>query len=77
MAIYMLLFGLALLGSLMIGYTAADNERRNWLHPIAFAVITSLAIHLILDLEFPRVGLIRVDASDAAILDARNDMNQP
>lgn len=77
MAIYLLLFGLALLGALMIGYQAADNEKRNWLHPIAFAIITSLAVHLILDLEFPRVGLIKVDASDAAILDTRKDMNEP
>lgn len=77
LAIYMLLAALSLLGALMIGYAAADNDERNWLHPIAFAVITALAVHLILDLEFPRVGMIRVDASDAAILDARKDMNEP
>ncbi|MEZ5460775.1 hypothetical protein [Dokdonella sp.] len=77
LAIYLLLGGLSLLGALMIGYAAADNDRRNWLHPIAFAVITSLAVHLILDLEFPRVGLIKVDSSDAAILEARKQMNEP
>lgn len=76
LAIYLLLGGLALLGALMIGYAAADNDRRNWLHPIAFGVITSLAVHLILDLEFPRVGLIQVGASDIAILDARKEMNE-
>lgn len=76
-AIYLLLGTLSLLGALMVGYSAADNDERNWLHPIAFAIITALAVHLILDLEFPRVGLIRVDASDAAILDARRDMDQP
>jgi hypothetical protein len=77
LAIYLLLAGLSLLGALMIGYAAADNDRRNWLHPISFAIITSLAVLLILDLEFPRVGLIKIDSSDAAILDAREEMNSP
>lgn len=77
LAIYLLLGALSLLGALMIGYAAADNDERNWLHPISFAIITALAVHMILDLEFPRIGLIRVDASDAAILEVRKDMDTP
>lgn len=77
LAVYLLLGTLSLLGALMVGYAAADNDKRNWLHPISFAIITALAVHLILDLEFPRIGFIRVDASDVAILDVRKDMDEP
>lgn len=34
----------------------------------------SLTLYVILDLEFPRPGLIRIDAADQALIDLRNSL---
>lgn len=34
------------------------------------------AIYLILDIEYPRLGLIRIDAFDQALIELRASMNQ-
>jgi len=41
---------------------------------IGFAVVISLAVYVILDIEFPRLGLIRVNAFDQALVDLRASM---
>jgi hypothetical protein len=40
-----------------------------------FAAITALSIYMIVDLEFPRLGLIRVDAADQLMIDLRKSMD--
>ena len=72
--VFVLLVGLSLLASLLVGYDAAGNKRRTWLHTTAFAIIMSLAVYVILDLEYPRLGLIRIDAADQAFHDLRKTM---
>lgn len=74
LAIYLLLGGLSLVGALLVGYAVAGNARRTWLHPVAFAAIMALSVYLILDMEFPRIGLIQVTDADQALVDARKDM---
>ena len=39
-----------------------------------FAAILSLTVYVIIDIEFPRLGLIRVDASDQVLIDLRKSM---
>jgi hypothetical protein len=41
------------------------------LHILIFAAIMSMAVYVILDLEYPRFGLIRVNASDQVLVDLR------
>jgi hypothetical protein len=73
--VYVMLFGLALLASLLAGYGMAGGKVRKWLHMIGFAVIMALSVYVILDLEFPRLGFIRVNAFDQALVDLRKSMN--
>lgn len=73
-AIFAMLFGLALAGALLAGYGMAGGKSHNWLHMIGFAVVISLAVYVILDIEFPRLGLIRVNAFDQALVDLRASM---
>ena len=75
LVIYVMLGLLVLAGSLLAGYDIAIGKHRNWFHSFAFAMIMSLAIYVILDFEFPRLGLIRVDAYDQVLLDVRHSMN--
>jgi hypothetical protein len=75
LAIFLLLGGLSLVGSLLVGYGISENKHRTWLHAFVFAAITSLSISVIIDLEFPRLGLIRVDAADQLMIDLRKSMD--
>jgi hypothetical protein len=73
--IYVMLGLLVLTGSLLAGYGLATGKTRNWFHASAFAVIMALAIYVILDFEFPRLGLIRLNAFDQALVDVRQSMS--
>ena len=72
--IFLALLALALTGAFLAGYGTAGAKKRNWAHMFIFAGVMSLAIYMILDLEFPRLGLIRVNAIDHVLQDTRNTM---
>jgi hypothetical protein len=75
LVIYLMLGLLVLASSLLAGYGMANGKARNWFHASAFALIMTLAIYVILDFEFPRMGLIRVNGYDQVLLDVRQSMN--
>jgi hypothetical protein len=72
--IYFVLAGLSLVGALLVGHVTAASKMRNWFYLLLFAVTLSLTFYLILDLEFPRMGLIRMDASDQTMIALRKLM---
>jgi hypothetical protein len=72
--IYLLLVIMSLIGAMLVGYGTSANKDRSLLHQGTFALVTSLAIYVIVDLEYPRLGLIRVDAADQALADVRASM---
>ena len=69
-----LLAVLGLLAAMLVGYGISANKGRRWLHQVVFALITSFAFYVIIDLEYPRLGLIRFDAADQALIDLRSSM---
>jgi hypothetical protein len=75
MVVYVMLGLLVLAGSLLAGYDLGAGAARNWFHTSAFALIMALAIYVILDFEFPRLGLIRLHAFDQVLVDLRQSMN--
>jgi uncharacterized membrane protein YedE/YeeE len=72
--IYGLLFGLGLICSLLAGYRMAAGQRRSWLHILGFTVITVIVVYVVLDIEYPRAGLIRLEAADHALIELRQNM---
>jgi len=72
--IYWLLFTLGLICSLLVGYRMAVGDRRSWLHILGFTLITVIIVYVILDVEYPRAGLIRLEAADQALVEVRNAM---
>jgi hypothetical protein len=70
--IYLLLLVLALLCSLLAGYGMAGNRERNWTRTLCFVGSLLLALYVIVDLEFPRHGLIRIDSFDRVLVELRN-----
>lgn len=72
--IFGLLAFLSLVCAALAGFGQARGKSGGRLHGIAFAAIVAGVTYVILDLEFPRVGLIRIDAADALIQQAREAM---
>ena len=70
-----LLAGLALLASLLAGYGMVATSGRDWMHMITFSAVIAITLYVIVDLEFPRVGLIRIDVADEVLLDLRRSMD--
>jgi hypothetical protein len=61
--------------SLLAGYGMTGSKMRSWFHMVGFALVVAVSVYVILDLEYPRLGLIRVDAFDQALVDLRESMN--
>jgi hypothetical protein len=72
--IYVMLGVVSLLAALLAGYGMASSTRRSWIHMVAFAAATAVTVFVILDLEYPRSGFIRVDAADQVLSDLRRSM---
>ena len=72
--IYGLLFGLGLICSLLAGYRMAVGQHRSWLHILGFTVITVVIVYVVLDVEFPRTGLIRLETADQLLVHLRQSM---
>jgi hypothetical protein len=65
--IFALLFGLSLAAALLAGDSMAEGRSVSALHTIAFAAVMALAVNLILNIEFPRLGLFSLGDFDEAI----------
>ncbi len=72
--IYGMLIVLALASALLAGFGMAGSKSRSWLHILGFAGVMAVAVYVIIDLEFPRLGLIQVDTFDQALLELRASM---
>jgi hypothetical protein len=72
--IYVLLFALGLICSLLAGYRMASGQHRSWLHILGFTVITVIVVYVVLDIEYPRVGFIRLESADLVLVELRQSM---
>ena len=72
--VFGLLIILMLLSALLAGYAMAAAKVRNWLYRLTFAFTLAGAAYVILDFEYPRLGLINVNAFDQALVDVRKGM---
>jgi hypothetical protein len=68
--IFAVLLILGLVCSMLAGYVLAYTNTGNVrLHVIAFAVVVTLTIYVIFDLDYPRFGIIRLDFADQGLID--------
>lgn len=73
--VFGVLFVLALICAWLTGYAMAEADRLNWLHVIMYGVMITLVIYVIIDLEYPRYGLIRLDLTQELLTEVRTNMN--
>jgi hypothetical protein len=68
--IFSVLLILGLVCSMLAGYVLAYTNTGNVrLHVVAFAVVVTLTIYVIFDLDYPRFGFIRLDFADQGLVD--------
>jgi hypothetical protein len=72
--IYVMLGLTALAAALFGGFALSNGPSRNWMYSIGVAGTISVALFVILELESPRLGLIRVDGIDRALHELRATM---
>lgn len=72
--VFVMLFGLALAASLLAGYAMVGSRFLSRFHMVGFALVMSLVVYVIMDVEYPRLGLIQVDSFDQALIDLRARM---
>jgi hypothetical protein len=60
--IYVMLLALVLVGSVLAGFGMGASGNRSWIHVVAFTATMAITITVILDVEYPRLGLITVNS---------------
>lgn len=67
--VFVMLYVLALVSALLAGYDMARTTDRHWIHVLGFTAAIAFSFFVILDLEYPRLGLIRVDEFNQPLID--------
>lgn len=65
--VYLMLYGLSLMTSMLAGYNIHSLRYRPVLHVLVFSAAISATIYVIIDLEYPRSGFIRIDQVDQVL----------
>ncbi|MGH7869955.1 MAG: hypothetical protein ACREP9_20550 [Candidatus Dormibacteraceae bacterium] len=52
----------------------ANRKGRSWLHVLLYAVVISITIYAVVDVEYPRYGLTNLGAADKALIQLRNSI---
>jgi hypothetical protein len=73
--IFAMLSALTLISALLIGHGMAGRKTRSLTHIIGVVMTMVAAIYLIYELEFPRLGLVRIDEMDQVLVELRQRMN--
>jgi len=68
--IFVLLVLLCLVCATLAGYGAGAT--RGWLHAVSFAAILAGTVYVTWNLEYPRLGFIRIDPIDQVLVDVRS-----
>lgn len=66
--IFILLYMLAMAASMIAGHGMAKDAHRRWLHQIGYALMMAGSVYVILEIEYPRLGFVRMSDADMALV---------
>jgi hypothetical protein len=72
--VFFMLWALAGAAAFMAGHGMSGSPSGGRIHSLGFAAILAVTVFVILDMEYPRMGLIRVDSFDQVLVDLRQSM---
>ena len=71
--VFILLIAFSLTAALLGGFEMAGGGR-SWIHILVFSLAMAMTIYVVLDIEYPRIGFIRIDQADQVLVDLRKSM---
>jgi hypothetical protein len=74
MIVFVMLAFMACAAAFMAGHGMSGSKVRSWVHIVGFASILAATVLVIMDMEYPRLGMIRVDGFDQVLMDLRQTM---
>ena len=74
-AVFAMLAVAVIASSALAGYTMSVGGIRDWVPMIVYAFVVGTAMFVILDYEYPRAGVIRVDPVDKVLVQTLKRMN--
>jgi hypothetical protein len=72
--IFFMLAILSLASALLAGYSMAGGKSRSWIHITVFSAVMAITVYVIIDIEYPRFGIIRVSGADRVLEELRESM---
>lgn len=72
--VYVVLALISLVCAFLVGYEMGATEVASRSHMIVLAIVLSITFYVILDFEYPRLGLIRIDDFDNLLIQVRASM---
>ena len=72
--IFVVLYAIALVCALLIGYEMGASVTQSPIHIWGYAAILAFTLYVIIDFEYPRLGLIRIDDFDKYLIQVRSAM---
>jgi hypothetical protein len=72
--VYVGLAILMLASALLAGYGMAEGKRPSRFHMILYPLVLATAVLVIIDIEFPRTGFVRIERADHFLTDLRTTM---
>ncbi len=73
-AIYFMMACLTFACSMLVGYSMAESKTRSWFHTVLYSLVIAITLYVILDIEHPRYGFIRIDSADHLLTDLWDQM---
>jgi hypothetical protein len=74
LVVFAMLFGIALVCAFLVGFDMAGIKPVSWPHLLAVPLILSVIIFVVLDVEFPRMGMNRLGDFDQLLVTLRQTM---
>jgi hypothetical protein len=72
--IFLLLVFVAILGAMLAGHAMEQRKKRSMFHMVLYSAAIAVTLYAIVDLDYPRSGLIRVDTADQLLLHLRDSI---
>lgn len=72
--IFAMLMVMALASALLAGLASPRSKTRDLYQPLIFALLVAFMVYIIIDMEYPRIGLIRIDDFDQTLMILRQGM---
>jgi hypothetical protein len=72
--VFVLLFVLSLVSAWTIGFGMGNCVKPSYLHAIGFAFVVAFALYVIFEIEYPRHGLVTLDAPHELLKNLREEM---